>query len=77
MTRLRLDLRVRVHRALDHGKHVFLGGAPGTVVRLRRSDDQAWVELDERSAVPGAHPFPESDRRRGRHVLVEPSGCTG
>ncbi len=46
----------------------------GTVVRLRRGDDGAWVALDQRLDVPGAHPFPAEDQR-GRHVLVYPENC--
>jgi hypothetical protein len=72
MKRFALGQRIRVHHT---DKAAFLGGAPGTVVRLRRADDGAWIELDERSAVPNAHPFPQGDARE-RHVLCYPPGCS-
>lgn len=48
----------------------------GTVVRLRRADDGAWVKLDRRSEQPGIHPFPEDDDAgRGTHVCTFPDEC--
>lgn len=67
--------RVRVLRASTppYGEPVALD-ALGTVARCRMGDPGAWVALDERSAVPGVHPFPADDSR-GRHVLAYPEDC--
>lgn len=43
----------------------------GTVVRVRRSDNGAWVRLDKRIAEC---PFPADDDR-ANHVLVFPENC--
>lgn len=48
--------------------------ADGTVGRVR-SDGSAFVVLDERSKVEGAHPFPADDERRAKHVLALPVDC--
>jgi hypothetical protein len=73
MTSLSLRQRVRVTVCEgDDGEPVFLGGAPGTVARIRR-DGGAWVCLDERSDAPGAHSF--DDEARARWVLAWPNGC--
>lgn len=73
MTSLSLHQRVRVTICEgDNGEPVFLGGAHGTVARVRR-DGGAWVCLDERSDTPGAHPFDDEDR--ARWVLAWPNGC--
>lgn len=48
--------------------------ATGTVARLRRADDGAWIALDELHATPGVHPFP-SDDSRATHVLAFPEEC--
>ena len=73
MIRFRVGQRVLVRQCASG--HV-LGGIPGTVYRPRRADDAAWIDLDERAAVLGAHPFPEDDPfGRGRHVLAWPEDC--
>jgi len=71
MKRFRNGQHVRVHRTVDG---VELGPASGSVVRLRRNDDWAWVSLDARSTAPGAHPFEASDHR-STHVLASPQDC--
>ncbi len=73
MRRFHLNQRVIVRRdARDHE----LGGAPGTVTRLRRADDAAWVRLDVRHENVAAHPFPADDYAgRGTHVLAWPEDC--
>jgi hypothetical protein len=48
-------------------------GLTGTVVRLRRADDGAWVNLD--TDPPDARrAFPANDSR-ARHVLLFPDEC--
>lgn len=47
---------------------------PGTVVRLRRADDGAWVRLDSKAVDPSAHKFPRGDNREN-HVLAYPEDC--
>jgi len=75
MDKLEIGERVRVHRCEDEaGDPLLLGGAAGTVVRLRRADDGAWVRLDARQ-TPLAHPFPEGDAR-GSDVLTCPAWCS-
>jgi hypothetical protein len=49
--------------------------AMGTVRRMRRADDGAWIDLDERSPIEGAHPFFEDDVNRSRHVMAYPDDC--
>lgn len=49
-------------------------GAVGTVKRLRRNDNGAWVELDRRHKNEAVHPFPKGDDR-ARHVLAYPEDC--
>lgn len=51
----------------------WLPGKIGTVVRLRMSDDGAWVRMDD--AIPDEiASFPASDKRRN-HVLLYPHEC--
>ena len=75
MTRLKLGQRVTVWACEAIPVGVLHLGRPqsGTVVRLRRCDCGAWVELDER-ADQCVHPFPPDDNR-GRHVLTFPVWC--
>lgn len=50
-------------------------GSTGTVVRLRRADDQAWVRMD---AEPPAElrQFPADDENgRGNHIMLWPDEC--
>lgn len=73
MTAFRNGQRVIVRTCEgDNGKPTFLGGAPGTVARIRR-DGGAWVALDARSQTAGAHPF--DDTGRATHVLTWPDCC--
>jgi hypothetical protein len=66
---------------LDYGQRVYVlrdeSNAPigiwGTVVRLRRADDGAWVRLDERHE---RCPFPANDPTRGTNVLTCPANCS-
>lgn len=46
----------------------------GHVVKLRRIDRGAYVELDVRAMRPGVHAFPVGDSRE-RQVLVQPEDC--
>jgi hypothetical protein len=48
-------------------------GKLGTVVRLRRTDNGAWVNMD-RDLPIALRSFPEHDPRR-RHMLVYPDEC--
>ena len=43
----------------------------GTVARLRRGDEGAWINLDERSEHC---PFPEGDSR-ANNILAYPEDC--
>lgn len=63
--------RVRVLREAYRGTAM---DAVGTVTRLRRGDDGAWVELDERYADDKVHPFPAADER-ARKVVAFPEDC--
>lgn len=47
---------------------------PGTVARLRRADDLAWIRLDERGPE-AAHPFQGDEGERARDVLAAPEDC--
>lgn len=54
------------------GKEV---NANGTIARLRRGDDGAWISLFERSPT-AYHPFPADDEGgRGNHILAYPEDC--
>lgn len=69
MRRFKLHQRVVVRHTAD-GHAV---DTPGTVERLRRADDGAWIALDRRLAE-GIHPFPADDSR-ATHVLAYPEDC--
>jgi len=64
------EQRVKVLRN-DKGIAV---GAVGTVRRLRRNDNGAWVELDRRHKNEAVHPFLRGDDR-DCHVLAYPEDC--
>ena len=51
-------------------------GAHGTVVRLRRCDDGAWVSLYNRLSgdLEALHPFAVDDQR-ATHILAYPEDC--
>jgi hypothetical protein len=52
-----------------------LDGARGTVVRLRRCDDGAWIRLDRRP-VENCCCFPAIDPHgRGNDVVLYPEDC--
>ena len=53
-----------------------LNGLAGTVVRLRRADNGAWVKMDERrEGFPWD--FPADDPAgRGSHALLWPENCS-
>ena len=68
-------------RQFKLGQRVFVRnceGVPicelGTVERLRRNDDGAWVRLDERSTWEGVHHFSIEDSR-ANNVLAFPGDC--
>lgn len=56
--------------------HKALRGKIGTVVRLRRCDNGAWVRMDE--DVPDElRSFPANDEAgRGNHVMLYPEECS-
>lgn len=47
---------------------------PGVVWRRRFQDNGAWVRLEARLGILGAHPFP-SDDARANCVLTYPEFC--
>lgn len=70
MSVARFDNGQRVFVRVNHlGETVELWG---TVCRLRRADEGAWIDLDERHACC---PFPEDDPR-GKQVMAYPEGCS-
>lgn len=76
MKRFKEHQRVLVRRCITTDESIaMLGGAPGTVWRLRRRDEGAWITLDTRSEVPDVHHFPADDKIRGRNVLAAPIDC--
>lgn len=64
--------RVTVRRT-DSGIVLGEHGAGGIVARIQTGGG-AWIALDKRSDVPGAHPFPVDDERRAR-VRAFPDDC--
>jgi hypothetical protein len=42
----------------------------GTVARLRRADDGAWIALDTRHEC---RPFPADDATRATHIIAYPA----
>lgn len=60
--------RVRVLR--DNDGNAIDGW--GTVARLRRADNGAWIALDLRSEHC---PFPADDATRSTHVMAYPEDC--
>jgi hypothetical protein len=71
--RLKNGQRVLVSWCGEFDVRRLMPPAAGTVVRVRRGDDGAWVALDVRREE-AMHPFPADDER-GSHVLVYPEGC--
>jgi len=53
----------------------LLAGKTGTVVRLRRADEAAWVRMD--CDLPSAlRSFPADDENgRGNHIILWPQEC--
>jgi hypothetical protein len=70
MKRFWLGQRVVVARSRD-----VVVNSVGTVYRLRRADDGAWIALDARCADERVHPF-QADDPRGTHVLAYPEDCS-
>jgi hypothetical protein len=53
----------------------FLHGATGTVVRLLKRDNSAWVKMDIRPPDKLC-PFPANDEHgRGNNILLYPEEC--
>lgn len=55
-----------------------LHGVQGVVVRLRMSDDAAWVRMDERP-IKAAQLFPfgnDDNDSRQNHAMLWPNGCS-
>lgn len=53
-----------------HGEPVNIAGS---IARLQRADNGAWIRLDERHP---SCPFPEDDPHdRGTHLLAYPEDC--
>lgn len=69
MKRFKDGQRVRVV-----AKGSLLTGCTGVVVRLRRSDDCAWVEMNADLPETLYARFPRDDPR-ARHVLLDPADC--
>lgn len=67
----RLDAGQRVYVVLDESSEAI--GQWGTVVRLRRGDNGAWVKLDARHE---RCPFPADDATRRTNVLTYPACCS-
>lgn len=66
---LRFELGARVFVRRDGvGNEIHCAG---TVTRLRRADNGAWISLDQRSSHC---PFPEDDRR-ANHIVAYPEDC--
>lgn len=59
----------RVFVARDFEGHEI--GALGTVRRLRKADDGAWIALDVRHE---RCPFPAAESR-GTHIMAYPADC--
>ena len=68
MTMFKLHQRIRV----SHPEHPAFG-ATGTIVRLRRADDDAWVDMDD-PLPPDLLAFPADDPR-GKHMRLSPWDC--
>jgi hypothetical protein len=66
----RFELGQRVHVVRD--QYANLIDKPGKVVRLRRGDHGAWIQLDERDELHC--PFPADDDR-GRNIMAYPEHC--
>ncbi len=71
----KLGQRVHVRRVRSrlNGEMIAID-VPGEVVRLRRLDDGAIVDLDVRLPTAGVHAFPRGDTREC-HVIVQPEDC--
>lgn len=61
----------RVHVGRDEYGNLI--DKPGKVVRLRRMDAGAWIQLDERDELHC--PFPADDDR-GRNIVSYPEHCS-
>lgn len=68
MKRFTTGQRVLVQRDVE-GRAIGIAGA---VVRLNRSNDAAWIRLDERHELC---PFPADDPTRATNVMAFPEDC--
>lgn len=76
MKRFSKGQRVIVYSVMDNDEEIEIpGGELGNVARLLMRDNSAWIELDRRVDIPGAHPFPVDDSRH-RHVRAFPDQCS-
>lgn len=72
MKRFKLRQRVRVVDPLDPVREP-LRGRTGSVSRMRRADDMAWVTMDA-DLPDGFASFPANDDRH-RHIILAPEEC--
>lgn len=71
MQKFKNGQRVRINNPLP--LNAGMNGWVGTVVRLRRADDAAWVNMTRN--LPLSHQsFPEDDDRN-RHLMLWPDEC--
>lgn len=72
-TLARFQNRQRVRLVKPDAERRGLEGWTGIVVRLRRADDAAWVQMD-RDLPSNLASFP-SDDSRARHIMLWPDEC--
>jgi hypothetical protein len=71
MVKFKLHQRIRINNPLPDKEGMT--GWVGTVVRLRRADDAAWVNMTR--DLPLRHQsFPKDDDRH-RHLMLWPDEC--
>lgn len=70
MSLARLDCGQRVYVLRDESEMPI--GIWGTVVRLCRTDECAWVRLDQRHE---RCPFPADDATRAMNIKTHPAHC--
>ena len=77
MKAFRLGQRVYVRRVGRYAERETPMGCAGTVTRLLRRDNSAWIALDSRHpSLEAAFAFPADDEHgRGTHVLAWPEDC--
>ena len=82
MKRFQLAQKVRVLAEVDclapppaSNAQRLLAGKTGTVVRLRRADEAAWVKMDC-DVPPELREFPADDKcGRANHIILWPQEC--